>query len=178
MAQPLIPHDRQNNYYTDTYRQAIFTIWYSKGKPSANRLKPMITELDPISGSIPTINVLNTWIKREFANQAIELDEQVGQQINDTLIAEKIAMLQRHATVAKEMQDMGLKYLRENGVGGARNAIQLLVEGLEIERGAVGAPQIAQKLLGMSDEQLVDELRQLVVGSPIIDMQPNEDVSE
>jgi hypothetical protein len=160
--------------YSDAYKQSIFALWYKSGKPTCRRLQPMILEPDPITGDIPTVNVLMRWISDHFKEQAEELDQQVGQQLTETLVAEKVEMLKRHATVSREMQKMGLDYLRENGVGGARNAIQLLVEGLEIERGAVGAPQIAQKLLNMSDEQLVEELKQLVVGSPIIDIQPND----
>jgi len=171
-------HSPHHNDFSDGYIQSIFALWYKSGKPNAKRLQPMITEPDPIQGVVPTISVLNGIIKNNFIEQSRMLDEEVTQNLSNTLVAEKIAMLQRHAKVAVEMQTMGLEYLRENGVGGARNAIQLLVEGLEIERGAVGAPQIAQRLLNLSDEQLVAELTDLVTSSPMIDMKPNDDLPE
>ena len=171
-------HSPHHQDYSDGYIQSIFAIWYKSGKPNARRLQPMLTEPDPINGTIPTVHVLNNLIKNNFSEQSLSLDEEVTQSLSNTLIAEKVAMLQRHAKVAVEMQTMGLDYLRENGVGGARNAIQLLVEGLEIERGAVGAPQIAARLLGLTDEQLVAELTDLVTSSPMIDMKPNDDLPE
>jgi len=177
MPTGMTPHSPHHDTYSDSYVDSIFAIWYKSGKPIARRLQPMIIESDPINGTIPTINVLKRWIDDDFSARSLALDEEVSQNLSNTLVAEKIAMLQRHAVVAREMQTMGLDYLRQNGVGGARNAIQLLVEGLEIERGAVGAPQIAQRLLSLSDEQLVAELTDLVTSSPIIDMKPN-DVSD
>jgi len=171
-------HSPHHNDFSDSYVQSIFAIWYKSGKPNARRLQPMITEPDPINGNVPTVNVLTNLIRNNFTEQSLSLDEEVSQNLSITLVAEKIAMLQRHAKVALEMQNMGLEYLRQNGVGGARNAIQLLVEGLEIERGAVGAPQIAQRLLSLSDEQLVAELTDLVTSSPITDMKPNDDLSD
>ena len=178
MPQPVSQHSPHSDTYSDSYLQSIFAIWYKSGKPIARRLQPMITEPDPINGTVPTINVLKRLIDNDFNERSLALDEEVSKNLSNTLVAEKIAMLQRHAKVAVEMQTMGLDYLRENGVGGARNAIQLLVEGLEIERGAVGAPQIAQRLLSLSDEQLVAELTEIVTSSPIIDMKPNDDISE
>ena len=177
MPTAIAPSSPHHNDYSDAYIDSIFAVWYKSGKPIAKRLQPMITESDPINGTVPTINVLRRLIDNDFKERAIALDEEVSQNLSNTLVAEKITMLQRHATVAREMQTMGLDYLRENGVGGARNAIQLLVEGLEIERGAVGAPQIAQRLLSLSDEQLLAELTEIVTSSPIVDMKPN-DVSD
>jgi len=103
---------------------------------------------------------------------AEELDKEVAEQMKSTLVAEKVALLQRHATVAREMQEMGLTYLRENGVGGARNAIQLLIEGLEIERDSVGTPKISQRLMSMTDDQLWEALIKSVSGSPITEITP------
>jgi hypothetical protein len=177
MPTGMAQHSPHHNNFSDGYVQSIFAIWYKSGKPSAKRLQPMITEPDPIQGIVPTVNVLNNFIKNNFIEQSRILDEEVTQNLSNTLVAEKIAMLQRHAKVAVEMQTMGLEYLRENGVGGARNAIQLLVEGLEIERGAVGAPQIAARMLNLSDEQLVAELTDLITNSPVIDVKPNDDLS-
>ena len=174
MPRAMRPHSPHHDMYSDGYVDSIFAIWYKSGKPVPRRLQPMITEPDPINGTVPTINVLKRLIDNDFQERSLALDEEVSQSLSNTLVAEKIAMLQRHAKVAVEMQKMGLDYLRENGVGGARNAIQLLVEGLEIERGAVGAPQIAQRLLGLTDDQLVAELTDLVTTSPIIDIKPND----
>ena len=163
-----------SNYsnYSETYIQSIFTLWYTKGKPRGKMLVNMIEDVDPISGTRPSASTLNTMIKNKFLAWAEELDKEVAEQMKSTLVAEKVALLQRHATVAREMQEMGLTYLRENGVGGARNAIQLLIEGLEIERNSVGTPKISQKLMDMSDEQLLDALVKTVSGSPITEITP------
>jgi hypothetical protein len=175
MSRPLSQHSPHRDQFSETYREAVFTIWYSKGKPNTKVLSNII-EPDPILCTKPSSPVLYSWIKK-FREKAALLDTRVEEENNNRLVADKIAMLERHAAVGKKMQELGLNYLEEHDVGGSRNAITLIVEGLRIERESVGAPRIAQRVMDMSDEELVQELRVLVKETTITKELPNpEDV--
>lgn len=137
------------------------------GKPSASMFRQSIPVNDPVVGGVPSIHVINKWIKGEWSLAASDLDNQVVEQLENQMIADKVEMLQRHASIAKRMQTKAIEYLEEHGVGSSRNAIELLVKGLDIERNSVGAPVIASKIVNMSDEDLFRSLKELVAGSPI-----------
>lgn len=153
--------------FSDHYKLELFKLWYNLGKPSATMFQKSITVNDPIVGGVPSVQVINNWIKNEWSLAASDLDNQVVEQLENQMIADKVEMLQRHASIAKRMQTKAIEYLEENGVGSSRNAIELLVKGLEIERDSVGAPVIASKIANMSDEDLFRSLKELVAGSPI-----------
>ena len=160
MARPLSSHSPHTIQFPETYRETVFAVWYGKGKPAPKVLWDMI-EPDPLLGAKPSSALLRNWVKK-FREKASTLDIQVAEEANKKLVADKVAMLERHATVGRKMQNLGLEFLEEHGVGGARNAITMLVEGLRIERESVGAPKIAQRIIDMSDEELFQELRVLV----------------
>ena len=143
------------------------------GKPSATAFRRTIDEPDPFLGVIPGVPVILKFMKESWYESAKELDEQVGKQLEANMIAEKVSVLERHAKTGLKMQTLAMEYLDEHGVGSARNAIEMLVKGLEIERISVGAPKVAAKLMDMTDEQLLDELKQLVSGSPIVSTEAN-----
>jgi hypothetical protein len=175
MARPLSEHSPHKDQFPETYRETVFMVWYSKGKPRPKVLWNMI-EPDPMLGAKPSSTVLSEWLKN-FREKASSLDTKVAEEVNTKLVADKVAMLERHASVAREMQETGLEYLKTHDLGGARNAITMVVEGLRIERESVGAPRIAQRVLDMSDDELVQELRVLVKETTVTHSLPNpEDV--
>src|SRR5512139_4190918 len=115
--------------FSDTYKQQIFSQWYQAGKPGANRLYPQLEGVDPYTGGKLSKQTLANWISKDFHDWAVPLDEEVRANLENSLVAEKVEMLKRHAETGVKMQQLGIQYLEENGVGGSRNAIQLLVEG-------------------------------------------------
>ena len=95
-------------------------------------------------------------------------------EINQRVIAEKVEMLSRHTKLGQEMQDMALDYLKENvDELSSPAAIRLLVEGIRIERESRGVPEALEKISKMSDEQLLSEVKKIVSQSPVI-IEPNE----
>lgn len=158
--------------YIDEYRQEAFLVWYSNKKPGAVTLNNMLTEIYDEHAVIPSIPVLNNWINDQFIPKAYELDLQVSKQLDEQAIASKVAMMQRHAEVGKEMQDIGIQYLRDNGVGNARNAITAVFRGIEIERQS-NVPTMFEKLDKMSDDDLLKEIKQLASNSTI-EIEPAE----
>lgn len=157
--------------YNAEYKVKLFQEWYNLGKPGSGKFRNILIQeknYDPMLGDIPTGNLITKWIREEWSEYAIELDEQAMNTLEQEIIADKVEMLKRHADIGKKMQEMSMEYLNEHGVGSSRNAIQLLVSGMEIERISVGTPKIASKYVNMSDQQLLDELKRVVTGGKLL----------
>jgi len=159
------------NQFPDDYQLEVFFTWYNTGKPNNKQLSELIKP-DPVSGNKPSERTLKEWIINRFTVRAIELDNAVAERIEQELVQQRVGMLERHAQLGMKMQDMGLEYLEDHGVGSARNAITLLVRGVEIEHEARIAPiDILSKLDKMSDEQLIEDLKKYASGN-VIDQSP------
>lgn len=162
------------NEYTEAYKLQVFQIWYARGKPTAKHLMGLM-EADPIRGDKPSYETLNGWIFQEFAPHAEQLDAEVVHRMEALAVEEKVAMLRKHTEIAIEMQEMALKYLREHQNDlKVPNAVRLLVAGIEGERASRGIPQALEKMIDLSDEQLVKQLTDLVV-SGSVEIEPIED---
>ena len=169
-----------SSHFSQEYKIYVFSTWYAKGKPNAKNLQAMLEEPEPNSGKFPQPTTLKKWIDNEFIAQAIFLDEKVALELENRLTSEKIEMLSRHAVIGEKMQKGALDWFentkKEDGtldLGNARTAITLLVEGLKIERDSRGTSQIAEKFSKLTDDQLLDELRGIVMDIPrIIKIEP------
>ena len=157
--------------FPDDYQLEVFFTWYNTGKPNNKQLLELLSP-DPASGLKPSERTLKEWINNRFTIRALELDDKVAERIEQELVAQRVGMLERHAELGMKMQTMGIEYLEEHGVGSARNAITLLVRGVEIEHEARIAPiDILSKLDKMTDEQLIEDLKKYTSGM-VIDSNP------
>lgn len=156
------------------YKNNCFWIWYSHDKPTATNLHKIL-EPDSLSGDLPAISTLNTWLV-EFRDQAEEMDAEIYEKRRQEVTKEKIAMMERHAGIASRMQDMALDYLEEHKEDlKVSNAVRLLIEGVRIERESRGIPSALQKILDKTDEQLLEEIQEIFESSPITSIEANED---
>jgi len=154
--------------FSSQYREKVFYIWYNHGKPGANSLLPFISSDMDDWGRLPTISLLSQWITDEFKPRSELLDSRVKEQLDAMVIAEKVEMLRRHAEIGLRMQEMSIRFLNENqDVLSAPAAVRLLVEGIRIERESRGIPAALDKMQNMSDEQLLDEIKELMTSSSV-----------
>lgn len=148
------------------YIEKIFVVWYSSGRPNQVDLYQMIEKGK--SGKKPTPIQLKKWIKEVFVPRAEILDLEVRRQIDKKLIGERVQMLERHAKIGEEMQDMAIKYLRDHEddlkVG---NAVRMLIEGIEIERTSKGLSGAMSTLAEKSDDEILAELQRLISNNVI-----------
>lgn len=168
---------RSQQNFTDDYKMRIFTLWYNSGKPTSERLYSLIVSEDikePLSGDIPTKNTISLWIKRDFESKATFLDNQAMKDLEKQLVKSKLELLNAHALIGKELQVMGMKYLKEKELGNARNALSAVIEGLRIERESSGVSVKFAELDKLNDDELLEELALIVETSDIIDIEPNE----
>jgi len=157
----LDPKTTRTGKYTQDYKDAVFYTWYKRGKCTGNTLRGYI-EPD-VEGNIPHQAILVKWIKEDFQNRAIKLDEIVTLEMDNKVVAEKVEMLQRHAKLGTDMQDMAMVYLIDHPEElKPANAIKLLVDGIKTERESRGLPTIITETLNASDEALFESISKLM----------------
>lgn len=162
--------DGNNMVFDSRYKDSVFLLWYSSGKPPIVRLRGIINSelgVDTIAGRIPGIDTLRNWIEKEFTERALSLDQEVDRQMQEQVVQQKVEMLRRHAEIAKTMQSQALDYLSENGLGNSKNALAALINGLKIERDSVGVIPFFEKLGDMSDDALMLQLQKLASKTPV-----------
>jgi len=182
----LLEGSKQNltisSHFSQDYKIYVFTTWYINGKPNQKKLKDLLEEPEPSTKQFPQPSTLKTWIDNEFTAEAIFLDEQIAQELERRLVSEKVEMLGRHAKTGQKMQNIALEWFEGNkdedgmvDLGNARTAITMLVEGMKTEKESRGTVIVAEKFAKMTDEQLVDKLKELVNDAPeIITIEPVE----
>lgn len=162
--------------FTDEYKNSVFMIWYRAGRVNPVTLYGIIP-LSP-EGKKPTRVTLGHWLD-EYRPRADELDELVKDELDGRLVKEKIEMLNRHADIALEIQGKALDYLRDKEKSdlNAASAVRLLVEGIRIEKESRGIPRILSKMAGMTDDDLLKKAEELLLRSPITEMEVIEGTS-
>jgi hypothetical protein len=158
-----------NVKYPQPYIDQLFTIWYSMGKPAASSFSATMPPYDDgITKRKPALQTVQKWIIDIFVDRGKVLDDQVMNQINQRLVADKVEMLNRHAELGFHIQNMALEYLDGNKDKlNVSNSVRLLVEGVRIERESRGISTTLEKITNMSDEELEKQVRQLVERSPV-----------
>lgn len=158
---------------SDEYRTQVYMQWYGMGKPTAASLWANL-QPDALSGIKPSLRVVEGWIRDYFVPAALEIDEQVTDQVDSRLIQVKLEMLDRHAEIGRELQEMGLEYLKAEGIGSAKTALMAVIKGVEIEHNARVLPtDIVRKLENMTDDQLLKEFSELLKDGKILSIEPN-----
>lgn len=164
---------RDRTHYNTGYVEDIFLLWYKSGKPVVGRLFGMIPPDE--DGKRPHLATLSTWIREFFVPKAEVLDAQVMDQISQTMVAEKVEMLNRHAATAKNMQNIGIEILQEKKDEiSAHAAIRLIVEGIRIEGSTAGIPEALEKMTKMTDEDLYEEIADIIGNAPVEFLPPEE----
>lgn len=160
--------------FSEQYKAKIFQLWYKSSRPHAKALLNLIDIKDERLDEIPSVNILGRWIKTDFVNMAVPLDEEVANALQTKLVSDQIEMLIYQSEIARELYELGINFFREHGIKGERTALTAVVEGLKIERETRGAPVIAGSIRQMSDTELLDTLTGLVAESEVLETEPHE----
>lgn len=153
---------RLTDRYTDDYKNAVFYVWYNRGRCGINSLSGYIDHDQ--NGRTPSIRTLIMW-KDEYKweERADKLDIEIKAKVDGEVIAEKAEMLKRHALTGRRMQDIAIEYLEEHKDDLKPNsAVRLLVDGIRIERESLGLPSIVSEVIKTSDEDLLKSITDLL----------------
>jgi len=149
--------------YTDEYKEMCKQTWYASGRPT-NAVQWMeVTPEDEANHRKPNIELLRKW-KRErmWDFWADELDAKAMTVVEDNLVAQKAAMLQRHANMAWSLQDMGMAYLASGTFDSSSSAVQAIIRGAQLERESRGFGEMMLKMSKMGNEELTAEFIAMV----------------
>lgn len=150
--------------YPDSYWESCFEAWYSAGCP---KRYSVIHDVIPAysDGTKPSIHTLKSEIpERLWYQRADELDAEASRRRKESLISEKVEMLNRQAEHAREIQIMALEKLRTDGFDTSASAVQAFIRASELERVSRGIGDTLKKLSTMSDEELIMEVKKLASG--------------
>jgi len=162
---------KDRSTFSEDYKTEVFMIWYRNSRPNPVYLYGMISENE--NGKKPSRAHLSNWIREDFEERAIPIDDAVRDEMNSRLMQEKIEMLERHAQVGLEMQGIALDYIRgHKDELTPISAVRLLVEGVKVEKGSRGIPDVLRKMMEMSDQDLLKETEKLLLRSPITEITP------
>lgn len=152
------------NYYGDDYKERAFWKWYNNGKLSFARLTMLLQETENIC---PSKGTLTTWVN-SWKERADELDQQIKDEFSAEVVQTKVEMLRRHADIGKELQEVGLGWIRENKDKlTAASVTRIIKDGYEMERASVGVPEALTKLLSVSDEELKKQIEEALTGDDV-----------
>lgn len=146
-------------------REKAFYLWYNNDRPGFAKFKELLKSTIP--DDLPNDWSLKDWIS-DFNARAYELDQQVHEEVEALVIAEKVEMLKRHALTGVQMQDIAWKWLNSFSTSmKAGDAIRLLVEGIRIEKESKGIPEALEKMYKLTDDELLEEIKQLMTSSSL-----------
>jgi hypothetical protein len=144
-----------NYIYKPQYKEMLFYQWWKSGKPTARKF---ILEISPQDdGKLPNLFTLNTWIENEWVEKAEPLDNEIREKFEKELVAEKIAMYREQANQAHDLRLEAFQWLKENIDQLTPSvAVRLWEKSIEIEHIVSGIPEALEKLMNMSDQELLD----------------------
>lgn len=148
-------------HYTEDYKQIVKQTWYQAGKPSCAKLYELIQPDE--NNNTPSVHTLTIWRRDDLWDVwADELDVKAMTLVEDNLIMQKVEMLKRHAEDAAQLQELGLKYLKEKEFDSSSAAVSAVIRGAELERTSRGVGELILKMAKMDDGALKNEIMSLI----------------
>ena len=171
--------------YTPLYKEKCFEVWYTAGRPNGY-VKVIDLLPEDEYGRKPSKNIFASWRDElGWDLRADDLDARASLITDDELVNNRVLMLKEQAARAKELQIMGLNFLREHDFDSSSSAVSAVIKGAELERVSKGLGEQLTKLLKMSDEELVGNVQKLLeraslADAPVISMEeiPEEEKEE
>lgn len=157
-----MPRLRKFVEYTPKYQEICFVHWYNSGRPGINA-----TFLDSLPedehGRRPNRDTVYLWRDElGWDVRGDELDARASKIVDDELVNARVFMLKEHAARAREMQTMGMTFLREEGFDSSASAVNAVVRGATLERESKGLSEQMVRLLKMNDKELTGEVQKLL----------------
>lgn len=169
-----------NLIYSNAYKDQAFYIWYRASRPSMVELQKIIP-LDE-NNRKPHSNVLTNW-KEAFAWNmwADSLDAKISDQLDMTVVEERVQMYKKHAEMGQQMAEKGMDYINTQGLDSDSAAIRAIVEGITIEGKNRGLADALSRVFSMSEKEIDVELKKMLTtkggDDGIIDLE-SSDVEE
>lgn len=147
--------------YTPIYQEKCFEVWYTKGRPTYTKLIDDLPEDE--RGRKPSVSVFKAWRSElSWDIRADELDARVSAVTDEALVNSRILMVREQAAKARELQQLGMDFLREEGFDSSAAAVSAIIKGADLERVSRGLSEHLVKLSKMDDAALTAEVNRLL----------------
>lgn len=156
-----LPKNLSVQSYSEEYKWKVRQQWYQQNRPTPVKL---LNNIEPDElGRKPNPVVISMWRKNDLWDiWADELDSQVMQIAEDSLIVQKAEMLKRHAKVGWLMIDKGMEFLASGTFDSSSSAVAAIKAGVEIERTSRGVGDMIIRMAQMDNSTLAQEIVKLV----------------
>lgn len=154
-----LTHSNKNAFDQD-YKESCFYVWWNAGRVNIAKLYDILPV--PLDRPKPSRILVARWLL-DWQDRAEFLDKEVQKQLEANIIAEKVAMLEKHAAMGRTLQTIAMaKLLALKDDLKAPDAIRLLVESVRIEKESVGIPASLKAMLTKDDEELMRRINELL----------------
>jgi hypothetical protein len=171
--------------YSDHYKLTVRNYWYLHGKVTATPDLVDMLARDGIKDEfdrIPSTTLILDWKKdMMWLAWADVMDSEALAIVETDIINKKAQMLKEQARIGKELQDLGMGYLKTEGFDSSASAVQAVIRGANMERTSRGIGEMLEKMANMGDEQLkntiLNQLKrasdndQIIESSEVIDVE-------
>jgi hypothetical protein len=139
--------------FTPAYEQKCFAVWFELGRMGYAKIIDKLPEDE--YGRKPSRNVFLSWRNtNDWDGRADEIEAKAAMVVDDELLNDRIIMVKQQAARAKELQEYGMDYLREEGFDSAASAVSAVIKGAELERQSRGLGNLLMKMSEMDNEKL------------------------
>lgn len=147
--------------FSSAYIENTFLLWFKLGRPRIDSLQNLIPKDE--NDKVPSNTTLNYWKKQyDWEERADFLDAEVRNQVQGAAVMEKVEMLRRHSTIAVELEEKSLMWIRDHEPEKFSDAVNLLFKALEIEKTSKGIPEALEKIAKMSDTTLQNTIQSML----------------
>ena len=147
--------------FSREYKESVYSIWYSAGRPRANRLADKLPVAE--NGNAPNSHTIDKWIKNEGWNgRADATDIEVQKQTDRKLVEMRMDMMKRHAKQARDIAESAYDFLQKEGYDSSASAVTAWVKAVEEEKKSTGMQIALTEVFSLSDDDLKKKLDQLM----------------
>lgn len=124
--------------FSEEIHDSTFALWYKLGKPTNKQLiELMKTELH--MERVPKVQTIAYWkTTDEWDTRADELDGKIQLSTDKVIIKQRQDIIKKLADVGNELVEMGMTYLRKEGIENSADAIRAIGKGAELEDKLLG----------------------------------------
>jgi hypothetical protein len=145
--------DNNGKHKENSEHMRLFEIWYACNRNSNRAAK------QAGYGHV-TIRRYREWF--DWERRADERDKAFQTVADKAAIHRQTEMLDKHFTAGNSLIDRGLEYLQKYEIDNARDAINAIRVGIEVQRRNQGLPDWIAQIASSGDDELVQRARELV----------------
>jgi hypothetical protein len=154
--------------YPQEMHDQAFALWYKLGKPEYKQIADIMKEEAPEGVRSPSLRTIQEWRSiDDWEGHADALDGQVEQATDTEIIKQRQGIIQKMAGVGEELVDMGMTYLKENGLESSADAIRAIGKGAELQDKLLGWAAYFAELSTASNDELEKKLKKFMGEEPI-----------